>query len=112
MNAIVAKQCLWCIEEDFESILLLTECLSFNVYKMYITAIFTHFVLKLYKNKNLRYSFEKATVDTADKAKLYLQHARVIRKDFCDGPEIKLTLPLGGIKQAGVPQTAAKIVAA
>jgi len=38
---------------------------------MYITAIFTHLVSKLYKNENLRYSF-KASADTADKDKLYL----------------------------------------
>jgi len=70
MNDIVAKQCLWC-NKDFETGLLLSQSLSFKAYKMYITAIFTHLVLKLHKNKKLRYSFQ-ATNDAADKDKLYL----------------------------------------
>jgi len=47
------------------------QILSFEAYKMYITAIFRHLVLKLDKNKNLRY-LNKATADTAEKDKLYL----------------------------------------
>jgi len=34
---------------------LLSQSLSFKTYKIYLTAIFTHVVLKLYTNKNLRY---------------------------------------------------------
>jgi len=38
---------------------------------------------------------------------VFLQHARVIRQEFCDGLEMKFTSPLGGIQQAGAPETAA-----
>ena len=55
--------------EDFETELLLSQGLIFKAYKMYITAIFTHLIAKLYKNKNLRCSF-KATADTAVKGKI------------------------------------------
>jgi len=51
MNAIVAKQLLWSNEEDFETKSLLSQSLIFKTYKMYITAIFTHVVLELCKNK-------------------------------------------------------------
>jgi len=51
MNAIAAKQLLWRNEEDFETESLLSQSLSFKTYKMYITAIFTHLVLELRKNK-------------------------------------------------------------
>jgi len=51
MNAIAAKQLLWRNEEDFETESLLSQSLSFKTYKMYITAIFTHPVLELRKNK-------------------------------------------------------------
>ena len=51
MNAIVAKQLLWSNEEDFETESLLSQSLIFKTYKMYITAIFTHVVLELCKNK-------------------------------------------------------------
>ena len=37
---------------------------------MYVAVIFTHLVLQLYKNKNLRCSF-KATADAVDEGKLY-----------------------------------------
>jgi len=39
---------------DFETGLLLSQNLRFNAYKTYITAIFTHLILKLCKNKTLR----------------------------------------------------------
>jgi len=55
MNAIVARQSLWRNEEDFETELLLSQSLSFKMYKIYITAVFTHLVLELCNNKNLRY---------------------------------------------------------
>jgi len=51
MNAIVATQLLWSNEEDFEIESLLSQSLSFKTYKMYITAIFTHVVSELCKNK-------------------------------------------------------------
>ena len=51
MNAIVAKQLLWSNEEDFETESLLSQSLIFKTFKMYITAIFTHVVLELCKNK-------------------------------------------------------------
>jgi len=51
MNAIVAKQLLWSSEEDFETESLLSQSLSFKTYKMYTTAILTHVVFELCKNK-------------------------------------------------------------
>jgi len=51
MNVVVAKQLLWSNEEDFETESLLRHNLSFKTYKMYITAIFTHVVFELCKNK-------------------------------------------------------------
>jgi len=51
MNAIVAEQLLWSNEEDFETELLHSQRLSFKTYKMYITAILTHRVFELCKNK-------------------------------------------------------------
>ena len=47
---------------------LLSQGMSLKAYKMYITATFTHLIVKLYKNKNLRCSFI-ATADAAVKAK-------------------------------------------
>jgi len=55
MNAIVSEQLLWSNEEDFETESLLSQSLSFKTYTIYLTAIFTHVVLKLCQNKNLRY---------------------------------------------------------
>jgi len=55
MNAIVAKQWPWRNEEDFETESFLSQIFSFQTYKIYITAIFTHVVSELCKNKNLRY---------------------------------------------------------
>ena len=43
---------------------------GFSTYKTYITAVFTHFVLQLYKSKNIWCPL-KATADAADKGKLY-----------------------------------------
>ena len=40
-----------------------SQSLSFKAYKMYIAAILTHLVLKLYENKNLRFSFKAYTAD-------------------------------------------------
>jgi len=34
----------------------------------------------------------------------------LIREEFCDGLEMKFTLPLGEMQQAGAPETAAKSV--
>jgi len=58
-------------QKDFETRLLLSQSLSFNVHKTYTIAILTRLVLKLYKNTNLRYSF-KTTANAADKDELYL----------------------------------------
>ena len=44
MNAIAAKQLLWRNEEDFETESLLSQSLSFETHKIYITAIFTHVI--------------------------------------------------------------------
>jgi len=57
-------------KKDFKTELLLSQGMSFKAYKLYITAIFTHLVVKLYKNKNLRCSF-KATADAAFKGRIY-----------------------------------------
>jgi len=53
MNAFVTKQLglLWSNEEDFETESLLSQSLSFKTYKLYITAILTHVVFELCKNK-------------------------------------------------------------
>jgi len=42
MNAIAARQLLWRNEEDFEAESLLSQSLSFQIYEIYITALFTH----------------------------------------------------------------------
>jgi len=60
MNAIVVKL-LWSNEEDFETESLLSQNVSFKTYKMYITAIFTHIVFELCKNKIYDIDF-KATL--------------------------------------------------
>jgi len=57
MNAIIAKQLLWCNEEDFETESLLSQSSSFKTYRIYFTAMFTHVVSKLCNNTNLRYWF-------------------------------------------------------
>ena len=61
MNAIAVKQLLWSNEEIFETESRLSQSLNFKTYKIYLNAVFTHVVLKLCKNKNLRYWF-KATL--------------------------------------------------
>jgi len=53
MNAIVAKQCHGAMKKT-ETESLRSQIFSFKTYKMYITAIFTHVVLELCKNKNLQ----------------------------------------------------------
>jgi len=50
---------------------------------MYLAAICTHIVLKLYSTPEFP------------------------EKNFCDGLEMKRASPLGGIQQAGAPETAA-----
>jgi len=55
MNAIITKQLLWRNDEDFETESLLSQSLRFKIYKIYITAIFTHLFLEPRSNKNLRY---------------------------------------------------------
>jgi len=54
MDAVLAKQWLWYAKENFETELLLSQSLSFKEYKMYITVIFMHLVLELFRNKILR----------------------------------------------------------
>jgi len=93
INAIVAEQCLWpnCAIKKTETGLLLSQGLSFKTYKTYITVTFAHFVLKLYKNKNLRCSF-KATADAANKGKLHrICSTPYLSEDFYDGLEMKFT---------------------
>jgi len=62
MNAISAIQCLWfhhVIKKNLKLDCFLAKVRATKTYKMCITAILTHFVLKLYKNKNLRCYFKK-----------------------------------------------------
>jgi len=88
MNAIVARQSLWRNEEDFETELLLSQSLSFKMYKIYITAVFTHLVLELCNNKNLRYWF-KATL-TLETRIGYICNIHGYQKGICDGLEMKI----------------------
>jgi len=94
---------------DVETGLLLSQHLSFKVYKMYITAIF----LKPYKDKNQRCSF-KAAADPTNKGKLYsiCGTPDISKRSFCDGLVMKFAFssPQGGIQQAGAPETAAKSI--
>jgi len=56
----VARQCPWpncAIKNIFANRLLHSPSLNFKTYKMDFLAIFTHLVLKVYKNTNLRCSF-------------------------------------------------------
>ena len=82
------KQCPWpnCVIKKTETELLVGQVMSFKAYKMYITAIFTHLVAKLYKNKNLRCSF-KATADAAVKGKIcsICSMLELSERNFCDG---------------------------
>jgi len=85
-----------------------SQSLRFKAYKTYI---FTHLVLELYKNKNLRWSF-KVAADAADKVKLYsiCSTPELSERNLCDGLETKFTSPLGWMQQAGASETAAKSV--
>jgi len=67
-----------------------------------------HVVLKLCNNKNLRYWFE-ATL-TLETRVGYICNTHGYQRGICDGLEMKLTKPLGGIQQAGAPEAAAKSV--
>jgi len=67
---VVAQQCRLRNKKDFETELLLSQGFNFKSYKMHITAILTHLVAKLCKNKNLERSF-KVTADAAIKGKIY-----------------------------------------
>ena len=98
-------------KKDFEIGLLLSQSLRFKAYKTYITAILTRLLLKLCKNKNLRWSF-KSEANAADKGKLYgtCSTPELSERNFCDRVEMKFTSPLGGIHQAGASETAAKSV--
>ena len=87
--------------------MLFSQSLSLMAYKTCITAISTHFVLKLYKN--LRCSFQ-ATTDAAIKGKI---HSICSMPEFlawivCNGLQTKFTLPLGGLQEAGATETATK----
>ena len=88
MNAIVAKQWSWRNEEDFETESLLSQIFSLKTYKMYITAIFTHVVLELCKNKNLRCWF-KATL-TLETRIGYSCNTHGYQGEVYDGLEMKL----------------------
>ena len=79
-NTIVDKEWPnWVTKKYFETGSFFSQSLIFKTYKTYNHAIFTHLVLKLYKNKNLRCLFNKPTVDAADKSKLYI---------ICSTPEL------------------------
>jgi len=58
-------------------------------HKIYITAIFTHLVSELCKNKNVRYWF-KATL-TLETRIGYISNTHSYQREICDGLEIKLT---------------------
>jgi len=66
----------------------------------------------LCKNKYLRGLFKAAADATYDKGKLcsICSKPELSERNFCDGLEIKFTLPLGGIQQAGAPKIAEKNV--
>jgi len=68
---------------------------------MYITAIFTDSVLKKVKNKNLRYAIKATVVFGA-------RQPGLSKRNFCNGLEMKLSAPLGGIQQAGAQETDVK----
>jgi len=85
----------------FENELLLSQGLSFNAHKLYITAIFTHLVVKLYKNKTLRCS---TTADAAHKSTMY----STVACQFYQRGISAMFLKWSGIQQAGEPETAAK----
>jgi len=82
------KQCPWtnCVIKKTETELLVGQNMNFKTYKVYIPAIVTHLVAKLYKNKNLRCSF-KATADTAVKGKIFsiCSMPELSERNFCDG---------------------------
>jgi len=65
---------------------------------MYITAIFTQLVAKLYRHKILRRSF-KATAHAAVKCKMYCicSMPELSERNFSYDLEMKFTSPLGGI---------------
>ena len=88
MNATVAKQWLWRMKKiEMES--LLRQSLSLNTYKICLTAILTHVVLKLCQNKNLRY-WSKATL-TLETRIGYICNTHGYQKEICNGFEMKLT---------------------
>jgi len=89
-----------------------SQSLRIKACKTYITATFTHLVLKLYKNKYLRWSF-KVAADAADKVKLYsiCSTPELSERNLGDGLEMKFTSPLDWMQQAGASETAAKSVA-
>jgi len=88
---------------------------SFKAYKIYITAMFTHLVLQLYKSKYLRWYCNlnlhflrlRLMLQTRVSYALF-QHAIVIREEFCHGLEMRSTSSFGGILQGGAPETAAE----
>ena len=88
----------------FENELVLSQGLSFNAHKLHITAIFTHLVVKLYKNKTLRCSF-KATADAAHKSTI--MYSTVACQSYQRGISA-MVLKWSGIQQAGAPDTVAK----
>jgi len=69
------------------------------------------FSCKTVQKQNLRCSF-KATADAPVKGKInsIFSMPELSAKNFCDGLEMKFASPLGGIQQAGAPDTAAKSV--
>ena len=61
---------------------------SFKTYKMYITVIFTHLVLELCKNKNLRHSFKTSL--TLETRIGYICNTHGYQGEVCNGLEMKL----------------------
>ena len=110
-NAIVAKQCLWpdCVIKNNLKMncFLVKAWVSFKANKMYTTAIFTHLVVKLYKNKTLRCSFI-ATADAAHKSTMY-SRPTVACQRYQRGISA-MVLKWSEMQQAGASETAAKSV--
>jgi len=78
-------QGLWRNEEDCQTESLPSQSFSFKTYTMYATAIFTHVVLELRKNKSLQYWF-KATL-TLETRIGYICNNHGFQGEICDGLE-------------------------
>jgi len=77
-------------------------------HKIYLNAILTNVIEKLCKNKNLRCWF-KATLALETRIGC-ICNTHGYQRGICDGLEMKLTLPLGGIQRAVTLNIAANSV--